>query len=70
MNSDEVEFPTAVCPDHEAGKVHGPHRIAGTWREDCPGVPAIRGPMSPVLRSAPLAVDVVDPIEDTREERM
>src|SRR3982751_4212226 len=35
---DEIEFPTSICPDREAGKVHPKHRIAGTWREECPGV--------------------------------
>jgi hypothetical protein len=34
----EIEFPTPVCPDAEAGKPHAAHRIAGTWRDDCPGV--------------------------------
>jgi hypothetical protein len=34
----EVEFPTPICPDAEARKPHAAHRIAGTWRDDCPGV--------------------------------
>jgi hypothetical protein len=29
------EFPTSVCPDTTP---HAPHRIAGTWRTECPGV--------------------------------
>jgi hypothetical protein len=35
---EEVQFPKSICPDHEAGKVHGQHIIAGTWRELCPGI--------------------------------
>jgi len=31
---DEIEFPQSVCINSHA---HGPHRIAGTWRTECPG---------------------------------
>lgn len=31
---DETEFPQAVCINSHP---HGPHRIAGTWRTECPG---------------------------------
>lgn len=34
----EIEWPTPICPDAEAGKPHAAHRIEGTWREHCPGV--------------------------------
>jgi hypothetical protein len=37
---EELEFPVSICPDREAGRVHGPHRIEGTWREHCSGVEA------------------------------
>jgi hypothetical protein len=32
-----IEFPTAICPDTTP---HGKHRIAGSWRQECPGVAA------------------------------
>jgi len=32
---DEIEFPTPICSD---ATPHAKHRIAGTWREECPGV--------------------------------
>lgn len=32
---DEIEFPQAVCINSQP---HGPHRIAGTWRTECPGL--------------------------------
>jgi hypothetical protein len=31
---DEIEFPQSVCINSQP---HGPHRIAGTWRTECPG---------------------------------
>lgn len=31
---DDIEFPQAVCINSQP---HGPHRIAGTWRTECPG---------------------------------
>lgn len=36
----EIEWSKPICPDAEAGKQHGAHRIEGTWREHCPGVEA------------------------------
>ncbi len=30
----EIEFSTPICPDTSP---HPKHRIAGTWREECPG---------------------------------
>lgn len=30
----EIEFPQSVCINSHP---HGAHRIAGTWRTDCPG---------------------------------
>lgn len=35
----EITFPTPICPDTEAGTPHAAHRIEGTWREQCNGVP-------------------------------
>jgi hypothetical protein len=32
---DEIEFPQSVCINSQP---HGPHRIAGTWRTECPGL--------------------------------
>ena len=32
---EEIEFPTSICPDTAP---HAKHRIAGTWRDECPGV--------------------------------
>lgn len=32
---DEIEFPQSVCINSQP---HGPHRIAGTWRTECPGI--------------------------------
>jgi hypothetical protein len=34
---DDIEFPTAICPIAEP---HAKHLIAGTWRQQCPGVVA------------------------------
>ncbi len=36
MQNDEIEFPTPICSDTAP---HAKHRIAGTWRTECPGVP-------------------------------
>jgi hypothetical protein len=35
MHNDETEFPNPICSDTAP---HAKHRIAGTWRTDCPGV--------------------------------
>lgn len=43
---EEIEFPQSVCINSQP---HGPHRIAGTWRTDCPGLKEeVRGlPVTP-----------------------
>jgi hypothetical protein len=35
MQNDEIKFPTPICSDTAP---HAKHRIAGTWRAECPGV--------------------------------
>ena len=35
MSDDGIDFPQAVCIDTQP---HAKHRIAGTWRDQCPGL--------------------------------
>lgn len=52
----EIEFPQSVCINSQP---HGPHRIAGTWRTECPGYTP---PPVPDRSPAALALDAVDEV--------
>lgn len=53
---DEIEFPQSVCINSQP---HGPHRIAGTWRTDCPGYTPTPEPDRSATGQALAAVDAV-----------